>query len=81
LFFSRVFVWLIYGSRDIGVDLRALTFMEKRDVLGFGGQCETTHKIALDLFAFFAEDWENKNNLLPMQARRCGGIDTAKTQQ
>jgi hypothetical protein len=31
---------------------------------------DTTHKIALDLFTFFAEDWENKNNLLPMQARR-----------
>jgi hypothetical protein len=29
-----------------------------------------TKKVALQLFTFFAQEWENKNNMLPMRARQ-----------
>ena len=50
------------------------TYRTKRNTLkGSKTYANTTTQIALKLFTFFAQDWEDKNNLLPPHARKHPG--------
>ena len=44
--------------------------LEVKTLMGSRKYNDTTQAVALRLFTFFAQDWEEKNNLLPPRARR-----------